>query len=78
MSRKKEKDEEVFGMLWQGNSKYAEEKNLQEAIEHHIKKYSHKPTKILINREINLPSYDGIVLIKDKQMYTKTLFLLMP
>lgn len=66
---KKKKDAEPWHMLWRSEKKTIEE-ILKDAIEYFVKKHKVKPEKILVNPDVKLTSYDGISLVKDKQMFS--------
>jgi hypothetical protein len=72
------KDEYEWGMLWISSQKDVF-KMLDEAIEYFKGKIGCDPSKILVNKSIDIKDYKTIPVRKDSQMYdTKLIFMIIP
>lgn len=72
---KSSKDNEV-GSLWQGAEKTFDEL-IKVALEVFYKKRNFYPKRILVNPSIDMKEFQGIPLVKDKQMYSTKLICMM-
>ena len=68
------KASEIVGMLWQSDKDI--ETSLQEATAYFLKKFGYRPERIHTSIDIKIRSYDGIILIGDRNLYSSSLLWL--